>query len=102
MDGSGNLPYSTIMSDPAERLDLRLSPEHKRLIERAAAATGHASVSRFAVVELLRAARAALEENETLTLSSRDWQRFTEILDRDEPPEALTEAAAAYLKKHAP
>lgn len=90
------------MVEKAERLDLRLSPEHKRLIERAAAATGHASVSGFATVELVQAARAALEQSETLTLSTRDWNRFTEILDRAEPNDALSAAAKAYRDKHGP
>jgi len=90
------------MAEQAERLDIRISPEHKRLIERAAAVTGHSSVSGFATVELVQAARAALEQNEALTLSTRDWNRFTEILDQSEPNEVLSAAAKAYRKKHGP
>jgi len=89
------------MADPVERIDLRVSAEHKRLIERAAAARGHSSVSGFAAVELIRTARAALEEEQGLVLSARDWERFTDILDRVEPNEALAEAARDYLAKHA-
>ena len=88
------------MPKQAERIDLRVSPEHKRLIERAAAATGHSSISGFAAVELIRAARAALEESQTLALSDRDWNHFAEILDKNEPNEALTAAARAYRDKH--
>lgn len=86
--------------EPIERIDLRVKPEHKRLIERAAAAKGHSSVSAFAAVELIQAARAILEEGQVLSLSDRDWQRFTDILDKDEPNQALLKAAKRYRKKH--
>ena len=88
------------MAEQTERLDLRLSPEHKRLIERAAATRGHHSVSGFAAVELIEIARAILEESDVLTLSNRDWDRFVEILDENEPNEALASAAKAYRAKH--
>ncbi len=88
------------MAEQPERLDLRLSPEHKRLIERAATVKGHTSVSGFAAVQLVEAARAILEENEVLTLSTRDWNRFVEILDQSEPNEALVSAAKHYQNKH--
>lgn len=90
------------MPDQPERIDLRVSPEHKRLIERAAAVKGHSSVSGFAAVELVQAARAALAESQVLTLSNRDWDRFTQILDKKEPNEALTAAARDYRNKHVP
>ncbi len=90
------------MADQAERIDLRVSPEHKRLIERAAAVKGHSSVSGFAAVELIQAARAALEESQVLTLSDRDWDRFTDILDGNEPNEALIGAAREYRNKRVP
>lgn len=88
------------MAEQPERLDLRLSPEHKRLIERAATVKGHTSVSGFAAVQLVEAARAILEEHEVLSLSSRDWDRFAEILDQNEPNEALASAARHYRTKH--
>jgi uncharacterized protein (DUF1778 family) len=90
------------MAEKTERLDLRLSPEHKRLVERAAAVTVHVSASGFAAVVLVEAARAALEQSETLTLSTRDWNRFTAILDAAEPNDALSAAATAYRGKHGP
>ena len=88
------------MAEQPERLDLRLSPEHKRLVERAATVKGHTSVSGFAAVQLVEAARAILEEYEVLTLSSRDWDRFAEILDENEPNEALVSAAKHHRTKH--
>lgn len=88
------------MADQPERLDLRLSPEHKRLIERAATVKGHTSVSGFAAVQLVEAARAILKENQVLSVSSRDWTRFTEILDQNEPNEALENAVKRYRTKH--
>ena len=88
------------MADPVERIDVRLSPEHKRLIERAAAVKGHSSVGGFAAVELVEVARATLEAYDVQSLSSRDWDRFTEIMDRNKPNAELVKAAKAYRKKH--
>ena len=68
-----------------------MTPEHKALIEEAAALKGQ-SLSAF-VVSL------AVEQAERLrlrVLSRRDWDRFLEIMDRDEPTPALVAAVRRH------
>ena len=71
---------SAIPNSPSARLDFRLSPEHKSLIERAASAQGQ-TVSSFAIATLLKASEAAIESETTRTLSARDSQMFLAMLD---------------------
>ena len=79
-----------------ERMDFRLNPDHKALIERAAAYSGE-TVTGFAVSTLVREARRVLEEHETTTLSDRDRDRFVDLLDHPPPPiEALRRAARRH------
>ncbi len=73
------------MPAKSDRLDVRLTPEHKDLIERAAAATGQA-ISAFAVSNLVERAREVLSRHEQTVLSARDWRRFVEVLEREEEP----------------
>lgn len=81
------------MAIKTERLDFRLSEEHKELLERAAAITGQ-PVTSFAVSHLLQKAREVIEQHERTTLNRVDWERFLEILDSDEEPSpALMKAA---------
>lgn len=74
------------------RIEVRLSPAHKELIEKAAAHNGQ-SLSAFVVAEALERAR----QIEFTLLSRRDWDRFLEIMDRDEEP---TPALVAAARKH--
>ena len=50
---------SVLPNQPSSRLDFRISPEHKALIERAASAQGQ-TVSNFAIASLLKAAEEAI------------------------------------------
>ena len=78
------------------RLDFRLSPEHKELIEQAAFAVGQ-TVSDFATTTLLLRARQAVEETKGIQLSNRDRDIFLAMLDDEtEPNEALLNAAQRY------
>ncbi len=78
------------------RLDFRLSPEQKELIEQAAFAVGQ-SVSDFATSTLLQRARQAMEESNLTTLSNRDRDIFMAMLDDEsEPNAALRKAAQRY------
>ena len=80
------------MPAKTERLEMRLRPEEKELIERAAAANGMA-VSQFLVPRMLRLARRALRRHERTMLGRRDRELFFEILDgADHPPQALVDA----------
>ena len=81
------------MAIKTERLDMRLSAEHKELLERAAAITGQA-VTSFAVSNLLEKAREVIEQHTRTVLGREDHERFLEILNSDdEPAPALLKAA---------
>ena len=78
------------------RFAVRLSEDHKRRIERAAAMTGQ-TLNSFAAVELLRRSDEILEKEEMRRLSDAARDRFLALLDGDhEPNEALKQAAADY------
>jgi len=80
------------MAAETERIEVRLSREHKAVIEQAAALRGQ-SISAFVVAEALERAR----QLQVTALSRRDWERFLEIMDREQEP---TPALAAAAKKH--
>jgi uncharacterized protein (DUF1778 family) len=82
------------------RLNFRLSPDLKAVIEEAAAALGQ-SVSDFAVSTLLQTARSVLHQQSVTELTNRDRDLFVALLDDAEgrPNKALTEAARRYKKR---
>jgi uncharacterized protein (DUF1778 family) len=80
------------------RLDFRLSPEHKALIERAAHCQGQ-SVSSFALSTLLRAAHESIQRSTLTTLSPRDSATFLAMLDSDASPNAALKAAVKRYRK---
>ena len=87
------------MPQKTERLEIRIEPEHKRIIEQAAAASGQV-VSQFVVSTTLRGARETLRDSEVTTLSGRDREAFLRILDREQPPvPALVEAFERHSEK---
>lgn len=80
------------------RLEMRLSEDHKRLLEQAAALAGQPLTS-FAVSHLLEDAQEILDRHRRTTLSAADQKRFVEILDSDEQPApALKKAVKRYKK----
>lgn len=83
----------------SSRLDFRIAPENKRVIEKAATINGQ-SVSDFAVSTLLKSAREVLERHGQTRLSERDRDAFLELLDNPpEPNEALREAVKNYRRR---
>jgi uncharacterized protein (DUF1778 family) len=81
------------MSTKTERLEMRLSADHKALIERAAAVTGQ-PVTAFALSSLVERAEEILERHQQTLVSARDRRIFMAILEADdEPSPALVEAA---------
>ncbi len=77
-------------------LDLRLSPEEKRLLEEAAAFVG-ATPSAFVVQTVTERARAVVRRHRTLALSAVESQAFVErLLEPEEPNEALRQASQRY------
>lgn len=79
------MPANTI-SEQA-RINLRTSAEAKAMIERAAALMG-TTVSSFMLQNAYEAARRVVSEYDTLMLSQRDFDAFTEAMEH--PPKPKT------------
>jgi uncharacterized protein (DUF1778 family) len=82
------------------RLNIRLAPEIKQTIERAAAHMGQ-TVSDFATASLIQAARVVIQDQNVTRLSERDRQRFIALLEDEagKPNAALVKAARRYKKR---
>jgi uncharacterized protein (DUF1778 family) len=79
-----------------ERLEARLSAEHKRLLERAAALEGR-SLTDFVLASAHAAALATIERHEVIALNAQDSQAFIRaLLDPPEPNERLRRAARRH------
>ena len=91
-------PLSTTTSQRDERIDLRISPDLKTLLSRAASYCGM-SLSSFLVSIAADRAKEVVAEHETLTLSPRDWQAFLAALDDDRPRPRLAAAARRYQSR---
>ena len=82
----------------SERVQVRIDPTAKRMLERAAA-LANTSVSAFVVNSALDAAGRLIEERERLVLSERDWDVFFDALvDPPKPNAALRKAFAAHKR----
>lgn len=68
-----------------DRLELRLEPANRRLLDEAAAASSM-SVSAFVLTHATEAAREVLADRTTFALPDDHWDAFTELLGRDERP----------------
>ncbi len=89
-----------MQQNPAtERIDIRISAKHKKLIESAARATG-LSVSQFVTAQAVSAAEKTLEAEQVRTLSDRDRKLFLQVLDRTEPNDALRATAARFMTRY--
>ena len=81
------------------RLDLRLDPKRKHLIEQAAKLLGQ-SISAFTVSSAVRQASEIVERFGTLSLSDRDRDAFLAALDNPPKPNArLKKAFKSHDKK---
>jgi len=79
-----------------ERLEARIAPEQKRLIERAAQLRG-TSVTDFVVTELQEAALETIRDFETLRLRNEAREVFVAaLLNPPEPNEEARKAVARY------
>ena len=84
----------------ADRINLRISPESKEIIEKAAAARG-LSVSSYITSVVVPAAQADLLMSQQITLSDRDRDLFLSALSAEpKPNEALQSAAARFRAKY--
>lgn len=85
-----------IEPNKTERMDMRLSKEHKELIEEAAALAG-VSATALATEAIVERAQAVIERHRRTTLSTRDFAQFVDLLES--PPSAnaaLRRAAKRY------
>ena len=79
-----------------ERISIRLSPQSKRKLERAAAYSDK-TLTDFMVDVALQKADTVVREHEVITLNAEEWERFQELLlNPPEPNEKLKEAFAWY------
>jgi uncharacterized protein (DUF1778 family) len=67
----------------SERIDIRITPAAKRLLQQAAAAA-HKHVSEFLLEQGLAAAAGTLADRRVFLLDEARWQAFLDALDR--PP----------------
>jgi uncharacterized protein (DUF1778 family) len=111
IDSPGTLPYidcrrgvtmRRTMRVPvrSKRLEIRATPEQKRLIERAARLRG-TSVTDFVVNKLQEAALEIVEETESIRLREEDRKAFFKALIRPPAPTKYAKAAIARYKKQA-
>ena len=78
-----------------DRLELRLEPDNRRLLDEAAAATSM-SVSAFVLTRATEAAREVLADRTNFVLTEEHWDAFVELLQRDVRP---TAGLAAFLSR---
>jgi uncharacterized protein (DUF1778 family) len=83
------------VSDTSNRIELRVPPEQKAVIARAAALE-HMDVTGFILKRVLPEARAVVERAEHLALSERDSLKILDLLENPpKPTERLIRAAKA-------
>src|SRR6185437_16562369 len=86
-------------SRKGQRLEARITPDQKRLIERAAELRG-TTVTEFVVVSAQQAAATTIKDFETLTLRNEARELFIKVvLNPPAPNEALRAASQRYKAK---
>ena len=80
------------------RLDMRMEPDQKALLEQAAALEGQ-DVTAFAMSTLVGRAQDVLQKAHTTVLSQKAFESFLGILKKDTPPTPALKAVMKRLKK---
>jgi uncharacterized protein (DUF1778 family) len=81
-----------------DRLQLRLDPRSKRVLQRAADFR-HKTVTQFVLSTALREAEKVIRENATVPLADQDWKIFYDaLIDPPAPNPALRKAFRRYRK----
>lgn len=88
------MPQATI--DNNKRMNLRVSPETKAKLVRAAALR-NTDLTNFVTQIALREAEAIIAADEVVRLSARDHARVLDLLDNPPKPNAKLRAAIAAL-----
>jgi uncharacterized protein (DUF1778 family) len=83
--GTGSVTLARKTNRKADRLELRLEPAHRRLLDEAAAATAM-STSAFVLSHATEAAREVLADRTTFVLPEDRWDAFVQLLEREERP----------------
>lgn len=79
-----------------DRISLRLSPQSKQTLERAAAYLDR-TLTDFVVDVALQKAEAVVHEHEVIALTAEEWRRFQDmLLNPPEPNERLGKALAEH------
>lgn len=84
--------------DDTDRMNIRVKPEVKARLMRAAALR-HTDLTSFVTQTALREAEAVIAEAEIVKASERDFARILQLLDNPPKPNARLRAAAAALPK---
>lgn len=90
------MPRATV--DDNKRMNLRLQPEQKATLVRAAALR-HTDLTDFVLQPALREARKVIEESERVRLSERDSLMVLDLLENPPAPNAKLRAAIARMPK---
>jgi uncharacterized protein (DUF1778 family) len=87
----------TVMPRPRknDRLELRLEPRQRELLDSAARATG-VSTSGFVLEHATAAAQQVIADRTTFVLPTERWDAFVNLLERPEQP---LEGLAAFLAR---
>jgi uncharacterized protein (DUF1778 family) len=67
-------------SQRSEKLDIRITPEAKRILQEAAKQR-HTTISQFVLESALDSASAVLAERSRLNLNAEQWEAFQAALD---------------------
>ena len=80
----------------SERIDVRIDPEDKAVLTKAAALAG-VKISTFVMAPALKRARRLVRESERIVTTKRGFQ---DLLDALENPPEPTEALKVAMRKH--
>jgi uncharacterized protein (DUF1778 family) len=72
---------AVIKESKSERIEVRLTPSTKRILQEAATAA-HTDLSEFVLQSSLREAEIALSRRTRFVLNADEWNKFVEILDQ--------------------
>lgn len=94
------LPAENSGTRKTTRLDVRIRPDIKKIIEQAADVLG-VSTTDFACATLVAEAQSVLDRHRRIVLGNEDRDRFlTALASDDEPNEALVQAACDFRTRH--
>ena len=78
---------------PTARLEARVSPDFKQTLERAAAVTGHKTLTSFVIFALQSSASKAIEDHRVARLTDEETHTFVRALLHPAAPNARLRAA---------